>query len=307
MGKGMTVTPVDEITAAQRFQIVELLRRTEVNDGLSPLNEAGQLALNHPSAHTVHVMAHHDTHVYGYGQLLAGPRADEGDHDFVTGQLFVDPEHRSTGLGKAILGELERASERTLQLWALGNLPGAQALAASAGYTSARELLIMTKSLTAPMPKPDLPGGFEIRPFRVGTDEAQFLEINARAFAHHPEQGQLTLDDLRTRMAEPWFDPAGFFVAVRGSTMAGFHWTKRHSVVQGEVYVLGVDPATEGRGLGQALLQTGLNHLRASGLTEALLYVEGDHARAVRLYEARGFTVANRDVMYAQSGTAVSN
>jgi mycothiol synthase len=101
-------------------------------------------------------------------------------------------------------------------------------------------------------------------------------------------------------MAEPWFDPAGFFLAERAGTLVGFHWTKQHAGTLGEVYVLGVDPGAGGRGLGGALLDVGLQHLRAVGDTEVELYVEGDHAHAVGLYTGRGFSTASRDVMYAQ-------
>ncbi|HTF39040.1 MAG TPA: GNAT family N-acetyltransferase, partial [Propionibacteriaceae bacterium] len=62
----------------------------------------------------------------------------------------------------------------------------------------------------------------------------------------------------KDRMAEPWFDPAGFIVATIEDTMFGFHWTKQHQDQLGEVYVLGVAPSAAGRGLGKALLLTGL-------------------------------------------------
>jgi mycothiol synthase len=82
--------------------------------------------------------------------------------------------------------------------------------------------------------------------------------------------------------------------------MVGFHWTKQHPDLLGEVYVLGVDPGSGGHGLGKALLGQGLSHLRDRGNTSVQLYVEADHGRAVALYAGYGFTVASRDVMYAQ-------
>ena len=101
-------------------------------------------------------------------------------------------------------------------------------------------------------------------------------------------------------MAEPWFDPEGFFVAYRGSTMVGFHWTKQHDDHLGEVYVLGVDPDGSGWRPRQGAAGLGLRHLEQQGNTTVELYVEADNPDAVGLYRAYGFRIAGRDVMYAQ-------
>ena len=121
-------------------------------------------------------------------------------------------------------------------------------------------------------------------------------------------------------MREPWFDPAGFFLAERGGRLVGFHWTKVHGGdgLQhpdgphaheghghghdpiGEVYVVGVDPAEQGTGLGKALTLTGLRHLRQRGLPGAMLYVEADNTSAIRLYAGLGFTHWETDVMFSR-------
>jgi mycothiol synthase len=109
-------------------------------------------------------------------------------------------------------------------------------------------------------------------------------------------------DELAERMAEPWFDPAGLLVAADGDRLRGFHWTKRHSATLGEVYVVGIDPASQGLGLGKVLVDAGLRHLRDGGADDVLLYVESDNVPAVRLYEGLGFTHAQADthVMYVR-------
>ena len=142
---------------------------------------------------------------------------------------------------------------------------------------------------------------YALRSFRPG-DEAEVLRVNAAAFAHHPEQGSMDADELAERMAEPWFDPAGLLVAAEGDRLLGFHWTKRHSTTLGEVYVVGIDPASQGLGLGKVLVDAGLRHLRDGGAEDVLLYVESDNVPAVRLYEGLGFTHAQADthVMYVR-------
>ena len=92
--------------------------------------------------------------------------------------------------------------------------------------------------------------------------------------------------------------------------MTGFHWTKVHppgeqdplSPGVGEVYVVGVDPAEQGTGLGRALTLAGLHHLRDGGVAEAMLYVDEDNIPAIRMYEGLGFTRARIDAMYRQPG-----
>ena len=162
------------------------------------------------------------------------------------------------------------------------------------------------------LPGVDLPDGFRSRQFIVGQDEDAWLRVNARAFADHAEQGGMTRHDLDLRIAEPWFDASGFILIedTRGAvpTLAASHWTKilpaadpAVSPTQGEVYVVGVDPAYQGLGLGRAVTVLGLAHLRERGVTEAMLYVEADNVAAVATYSRLGFTRFAVDVMYSRS------
>ena len=167
----------------------------------------------------------------------------------------------------------------------------------------------MRRPLRDPLDQPVLPAGRTLRTFVPGQDEDEWLSLNSRAFAKHPEQGGWSRHDLDLREREPWFDPAGFFIAETGGQMAGFHWTKVHPPGEqdspspgiGEVYVVGVDPAEQGSGLGRALTLAGLHHLRDVGMAQAMLYVDEDNVPAIRLYEALGFTRARIDVMYRRA------
>lgn len=66
------------------------------------------------------------------------------------------------------------------------------------------------------------------------------------------------------------------------------------------MYVVGVAPAHQGRGLGRALTVAGLHHLRSVGLTQAMLYVDADNEAAVRTYTRLGFTRWDVDVQYSR-------
>jgi mycothiol synthase len=143
--------------------------------------------------------------------------------------------------------------------------------------------------------------GVTIRGYRP-EDAEEVLRVNATAFAHHPEQGAMDAANLADRMAEPWFDPAGLLVADAGDGLLAFHWTKQHSDTLGEVYVVAVDPAAQGRGLGRAVTAAGLAHLASLGVREIVLYVESDNAAAIATYSRLGFTHTQTHVQYARRG-----
>ena len=288
------LTPIvdAQLTVSRREQVERLLAAASAKDGFEALNEAASLRLRHRDSAARHLCAMESDRVIGYAQLDPDPTNS-------TGFLVVDPEHRRRGIGIRLAQTMAEQATTPLQIWAPQDTAAAQSLAARLGLVAARTLLVMTRPLDQEVPEPQLPTGITIRTFQPGQDEQAWLEVNAEAFAGHPEQGAMTEADLAARMAEPWFDPAGFYVALRGETMVGFHWTKQKDHL-GEVYVLGVSPAEGGAGLGKALLLVGLRHLRGSGDTVAELYVEANHSDAVGLYRDYGFTTVSRDVMYAQ-------
>ncbi|OLR90850.1 mycothiol synthase [Actinokineospora bangkokensis] len=216
-------------------------------------------------------------------------------------ELFVHPDHRRRGIGTAIArAVLDRAAPGA-RFWSHGDHPGAAAIAAGLGLAKVRELLVMRRALGAgDLPEPAWPEGVTARTFEPGRDEDAVIAVNKAAFDWHPEQGALTVTDLVATEGEPWFDPAGFFLAVDArDRVLGFHWTKVHPDGEGEVYVVGVDPAAQGGGLGKALTLVGLHHLEAAGRPSVLLYVESDNHPAVAVYTRLGFARSAADVQWA--------
>jgi mycothiol synthase len=293
MSEPLTVAVAAELTETEASGVLKLVADAEAVDHMRALNEAALLQLRRPHPTTQHMLVSEHQDLVGYAQLESGT-------NWSAGQLLVSPDHRRRGIGTLLLQRLIKESSNPLRVWALGDTPAARALAAATGMTRQRELLIMERGLDDDLPEPVVPAGIEIRSFVPGKDEQQWLRVNAAAFEHHPEQALIDNDDLVDRMAEPWFDPKGFFVAMINETMVGFHWTKQHQDQLGEVYVLGVAPPAAGRGLGKALLLTGLRSLQQRGSSRVELYVEADHRAAIELYLTYGFTTVNRDVMYAQ-------
>ncbi len=247
----------------------------------------------------------------GSGGLLVGyAYLDTGDVvEGSTTELVVHPEHRGNGHGRALVSAvIEAAPDHQPRLWAHGAHPAAAYLATSMGFHQVRALWQMRAPLVD-LPPPDFPTDVQVRTFVVGQDEREWVALNSKAFSAHLEQGSWSLSDLHARMAEPWFDPTGFFLAERAGRLVGFHWTKVHGAVDqpgqrhphppiGEVYVVGVDPDAQGGGLGRALTLVGLHHLRTRGLDQAMLYVEEDNAAAIRVYTSLGFIHWDTDVVY---------
>jgi mycothiol synthase len=295
------------LTPAQITAVLDLADAATAADSVAPLSEHVLLHLRYDAAGPGDdpapgrdVILTVDGEIAGYAYLDSPGHADLE----VSGELVIGPLHRGRGLGLALVRELiAEADGYRVRLWAHGDLPAAARLAREAGFERFRALWQMRRSLRDPLDPPRFPGGVMLRTFRPGRDEPEWLGLNRRAFAKHPEQGAWTEHDLELREQEPWFDPAGFFIAERGGVMIGFHWTKvpaGGAEGTGEVYVVGVDPGERGTGLGRALTLAGLHYLRDRGLAEAMLYVDEDNVPAIRMYEGLGFTRWRTDAMYRQ-------
>ena len=218
--------------------------------------------------------------------------------------LAVHPDSRGRGLGTALAQAVLAATER-VEAWSHSDHPGAARIAARFGIPRERELRIMSRPTSLPVAEAVVPPGVRIRTF-LPSDEQALLDVNAAAFAHHPEQGHMTHEDFAERAGEEWFDPDGLFLAVPEDDdpdvpLLGFHWTKVHrdeDPPYGEVYVVATNPKAAGRGLGTLLTNVGLRHLATQGVDEVILYVDGDNDPAVAVYQNQGFTTLRTEVQY---------
>ncbi len=295
---------LNSLSKSQIDGVIALINAAAAQDGTPPISEHIVLHLRHGGDKSdSHLIVEQSGTVIAYAHidatdLVAGPSVE----------LVVHPGHRKSGLGKELLSKSKEICGSKMRLWAHGDLSAAQKLAEENGFERIRTVIQMRKSLADLHPQQH---NFQIRTFLPGIDNEEWLALNNQLFKDHPEQGGWSIKDLQTRLAESWFDPAGFFVATENSKLIGFTWTKIHGGHShkhedqaeqhdhdpiGEIYITAV--ATSGTGLGKVLTQTALAYLKANGLTTAMLYVDSDNQAALNLYKSLGFAESGQDVMY---------
>lgn len=236
--------------------------------------------------------------------LIAYAQVSRGNDEYLV-EIVVHPEHRreSVEIDRQLLDAAVEAIATqgggAVSWWVHEPTEDDRQTAAGAGLGEGRVLLQMRR----PLPL-DVSATVETRAFRPGDDDEHWLTVNNRAFADHGEQGGWTLETLRQRIAEDWFDPDGFRIHEHEGRLAAFCWTKVHpptgddGVALGEIYVIAVDPDFHGRGLGKQLTLAGLDSLSARGITVAMLYVDHGNTAARTLYERLGFEVHTTDIAF---------
>jgi mycothiol synthase len=279
-----------------RSAIAGLLTAAEQADGHPPLSDHLRLDLEGEGTDGfAAILASEDNTPVGLAVVSRGNQSS-------TIELVIDAAQRGelAAVGADLLGaavDIVRSDGGGPVHWWVFQ-PGAEhdELARQFGLTVGRELLQMRR----PLPT-GLPFDLSTRAFVPDVDDAAWVAVNNRAFADHPEQGGWTVETLRRRRAEPWFDPQGFLLHERDGRLAGFCWTKLHADLDppvGEIYVVGVDPDFQGLGLGRQLTLAGLDSISRRGVDTGMLYVDAANTPARTLYEHLGFTVSRTDRAY---------
>jgi mycothiol synthase len=299
---------LDHLSDTQQSLVLDLINRTTHHDDSPPIAEHILLHLRYGGDKAdSHLLVEKDNQIIGYAHLdqtdlVAGPSVE----------LVVDPGHRGSGVGKALLSEAIKICGKSLRLWVHGEQEAAHSLAASFNFEKIRTVLQMSKSLTDIKPLPVIDKEIIIRSFLPGIDSDDWLKLNNKVFKDHPEQGGWQLSDLNHRLSEEWFDEKGFFIVEKNKQVIASTWTKVHGEHShdhdgeashahpaiGEIYITAVDPEYAGLSIGKALTITALNYLKYQGLTDAMLYVDFDNKAALNLYGSLGFKLSSKDILY---------
>lgn len=277
---------------SDRDAIESLLARREETDGHPAVSEHKAIRLLSPQQiGRVAITGRNGgpTRLVGYAVASRHPAAAGLPHGHWAVEIVAEPGHPDEAGIVRLLAEtmpdvIHDETPLTLWVWRRAETAAVSPLA----LARRRLLAEMARPLPTGIPWA-LPEGIELR--RFGDDDGTaWLEANNAAFAGHPENGALDEENLAKRLAQPWFDPEGFLLAWEGERLIGSCWTKVHADGRGEIYIIGVIPEAQGRGLGRALLLAGLDHLHGRhDVGEAVLYTDAEDERAMRLYRSLGF------------------
>jgi ribosomal protein S18 acetylase RimI-like enzyme len=222
---------------------------------------------------------------------------------------IIAPAFHGMGLGNAIVTENERRARRFEELadpsarfvihaGALADEPKASALFSSHGYHEVRRFELRRVDFEGKPPRPPDIDGIRVRGFNI-EEARQVYAAHVEAFADHWGVGAETYEDFRhLNLDAPEYDPALWFLAWDGQTLAGYliaHEHSREDPSRGYIAVLGVRRPYRRRGLGKALLLHAFGALHARGSRGVDLHVDAESVTgATRLYDRVGMTAHPR-------------
>ena len=248
-----------------------------------------------------------DARVWMVGELLVGFAAWQTW--WTTLDLYIRPGPTAQAVEAAIFDwaagrfrELDTERGHPLPYWVEAREDDTEhlALLARYGYTLDNDYtyVMMRRSLAGPLPRPELPYGFTIRPFAGISEVDAYAVVHNRAFAGTymtPERRASALD-------MPQHTPELDLVIVGPSgQLAGFciGWTDPARRVA-QIEPCGIAPEFQRRGLGHALLWEILARFKSRGMEYAQVETNSDRAPARRAYASVGLLPVYQTVRKGQ-------
>lgn len=219
----------------------------------------------------------------------------------IEGELLAWAERRTREIGR------EKGLPARLRARTRADRPEQGALLERFGFAPARYFLRMARSLAEPIPAPQFPAGFMLRPLSGADEVPAWVELFNLSFIDHWNHHELTVEERLHWLTTSDYQAEQDLIAVApDGTLAAFCVCMIHPEQnaqtgrsEGWINLLGTRRGYRQIGLGRAMLLAGLHQLKADGMTTALLGVDADSPTgATRLYESVGFSTVKTMVAY---------
>ena len=222
-------------------------------------------------------------------------------------QGWVHPGWRGQGAGSALLCAAEddlrrRVVKRTGCIARVySDIPGVEALFLSQDYGETRRFYNMSVRLVDRSIAATLPPSVTLKPLEPGDLEA-LVEADNEFFADHWGSQPRSLSEWRYQLIDSRpQDPTLWVIAWHNDKIIGeclCHASLQGAPGDGWIAIVGVRRRWRGRGVGRAVLASGLQQLYRAGFETASLHVDAENAPAIHLYRSLGFEVARTRLHY---------
>ena len=201
----------------------------------------------------------------------------------------------------------ESGKTETLDASALeSDLPRLAFLERHGFQRQAESSILMACPLDQPIPAPQLPPGFSIRPMSGEAEIEAYVALHRAAFG----TGNMTVEYRRTIMSAPDFIPELDLVAVApNGELAAFcvcqifpdDAPRAGGHKEGWTDPMGTRPTYQRLGLAKALILTGMRLLKERGMDMAILGTSSQNLAMQRTAEAVGFRKATNTLWYCKA------
>jgi mycothiol synthase len=202
---------------------------------------------------------------------------------------------------------LRGAKPLFLEMVARERVASAAQLAQKCGLQAVRYFFYMHCRDLANLPQPVYPDGITTRSLNPQSDAASFVAADNDAFSDHWGFVAVTREQVDHWLSSSAFSPDNAILAVdEAGRIAGF-CQLLFPEMEGTMLAsnpplvddLGVVHDFRRRGIGRALLLSGMHRVRALGFDKVALAVDADNPnQALRLYESVGFQVVSRSTAF---------
>jgi mycothiol synthase len=219
------------------------------------------------------------------------------------GHVVVHPAWRRQGLGRELMVRVAQRAREQGATYVFSqtddHVPAGAEFLRGLGFTQVSTWVQMRAPADLALPRAELPPGYVVRSYDAIGDPVVLTEALNRGFTGHWETRERPLADIEHRLEGAHVRPDGIFVAYSADgDVAGVCWTSfdveqnaQRGEQAGHIDSLGISPEHRRRGLGRALLLTGMRWLRAQGQGAIELEAVGNNDLALPLYYSTGYTV----------------